>query len=97
MSGRRTALQRLGALVLAFGAVGRALAATIVGVLFGVTILELIGNALAISHTDPFWVDLLQGALVLVAVILGQVRKGLVAKSRRLPLEPLPSASGGGQ
>jgi N-acetylmuramoyl-L-alanine amidase len=32
MSGRRTALQRLGALVLAFGAVGRALAATIVGV-----------------------------------------------------------------
>ena len=32
MSGRRAALQRLGALVLAFGAVGRALAATIVGV-----------------------------------------------------------------
>ena len=32
MNGRRAALQRLGALVLAFGAVGRALAATIVGV-----------------------------------------------------------------
>lgn len=67
----------------------------IVGVLLGVTILELIANALAISHTDPFWVDLLQGALVLVAVILGQARKRLAAGARKLPLEALPATSAG--
>jgi ribose transport system permease protein len=69
----------------------------IIGVLLGVTILELISNALAISHTDPFWVDLLQGALVLVAVILGQARKRVAAASRRLPQEALTAASLGGK
>jgi ribose transport system permease protein len=70
---------------------------TIIGVILGVTILELIANALAISHTDPFWVDLLQGALVLVAVILGQARKRVAAAGRRLPQEPLTASSVGGK
>jgi len=70
---------------------------TIIGVILGVVILELIANALAISHTDPFWVDLLQGALVLVAVILGQARKRVAAASRRLPQEPLTASSLGGK
>jgi len=70
---------------------------TIIGVILGVAILELISNALAISHTDPFWVDLLQGALVLVAVILGQARKRVAAASRRLPQEPLTASSLGGE
>ncbi|MBS1195298.1 MAG: transporter permease [Actinobacteria bacterium] len=70
---------------------------TIIGVILGVAILELISNALAISHTDPFWVDLLQGALVLVAVILGQARKRVAAASRRLPQEPLTASSLGGK
>jgi ribose transport system permease protein len=70
---------------------------TIIGVVLGVVILELISNALAISHTDPFWVDLLQGALVLVAVILGQARKRVAAASRRLPQEPLTASSLGGK
>jgi ribose transport system permease protein len=69
----------------------------IIGVILGVTILELIGNALMISHTDPFWVDLLQGALVLVAVILGQARRRVAAAGRRLPLEPLTTSSSGGK
>ena len=69
----------------------------IVGVVLGVTILELIGNFLAINHTDPFWVDLLQGALVLVAVMLGQARKRLTAAGRKLPLEPLTASSSGGK
>ncbi|MBM3694771.1 MAG: ABC transporter permease [Actinobacteria bacterium] len=64
---------------------------TIVGVLLGVAILELIANALAISHTDPFFVTLLQGALVLVAVILGQARRRMMAKGRVRPLGALPS------
>lgn len=68
---------------------------TIVGVFLGATILEVIANALAISHTDPFWVDLLQGALVLVAVILGQARKRLAAGAKKLPLEVLPATSTG--
>ena len=54
-------------------------------------------NPLAISHTDPFWVDLLQGALVLVAVILGQARKRVAAAGRRLPQEPLTASSLGGE
>ena len=44
--------------------------------MLGVTILELIANALAINRIDPFWVDLLQGSLLLIAVILGQTRSG---------------------
>jgi len=70
---------------------------TIIGVILGVTILELIANFLAINHTDPFWVDLLQGALVLVAVILGQARKRVAAAGRRLPQEPLTASSPGGK
>jgi ribose transport system permease protein len=49
----------------------------IVAVLFGVTILELIANALAINRINPFWVTLLQGSLLLIAVILGQMRRGV--------------------
>jgi ribose transport system permease protein len=48
----------------------------IVAVALGVTILELIANALAINRTNPFWVTLLQGGLLLIAVILGQMRRG---------------------
>jgi ribose transport system permease protein len=69
----------------------------IIGVILGVAILELISNALTIMHTDPFWVDLLQGALVLVAVILGQARRRLAAAGRRLPQEALTLSSLGGK
>ena len=51
----------------------------IVAVLLGVTILELIANALAINRINPFWVTLLQGSLLLIAVILGQMRRGAKA------------------
>jgi len=47
----------------------------VVAVIFGVTILELIANALAINRINPFWVTLLQGSLLLIAVILGQMRR----------------------
>lgn len=67
----------------------------ILGTILGAAILSLIENALAISHTDPFWVDLLQGALVLVAVILGQARKRIAAGARGLPLEVAPATSAG--
>lgn len=43
----------------------------ILGTLLGVTLLGVIGNALAINHVNPFWVTLLQGSLILVAVIVG--------------------------
>ena len=46
----------------------------VLGVLFGVAILELIGNALAINRIDPYWVTLLQGGLILAAVSLQLVR-----------------------
>lgn len=48
----------------------------IIAVVLGVTILELIANALAINRINPFWVTLLQGSLLLIAVILGQMRRG---------------------
>jgi ribose transport system permease protein len=47
----------------------------VIAVVFGVTILELIANALAINRINPFWVTLLQGSLLLIAVILGQMRR----------------------
>ncbi len=46
----------------------------VMGVILGVTILELITNALAINRIDPYWVTLLQGCLILAAVGLGQLR-----------------------
>jgi len=50
----------------------------VMGVIFGVAILELITNALAINRIDPYWVTLLQGSLILAAVGLGQLRTASV-------------------
>lgn len=55
----------------------------VVGVLLGVAILELIGNALAINRIDPYWVTLLQGSLILAAVGLGQLRRRPVGRRFR--------------
>ncbi|HEY3384750.1 MAG TPA: ABC transporter permease [Vicinamibacterales bacterium] len=46
----------------------------VMGVVFGVAILELITNALAINRIDPYWVTLLQGTLILAAVGIGLLR-----------------------
>jgi ribose transport system permease protein len=67
---------------------------TIIGTLLGVSILELISNALAINRVNPFWVTLLQGSLILIAVVLGQLRRtGGSGILRRMPV----SANEGGQ
>jgi ribose transport system permease protein len=55
----------------------------VMGVVFGVAILELIGNALAINRIDPYWVTLLQGSLILGAVGLGQLRRGPAGRRTR--------------
>lgn len=55
----------------------------VMGVVLGVAILELIGNALAINRIDPYWVTLLQGSLILAAVGLGQVRTASVGRRIR--------------
>ncbi len=47
----------------------------ITGTLLGVTLLSVIGNALAINRVNPFWVTLLQGSLILIAVIVGTLRR----------------------
>lgn len=63
----------------------------VIGTLLGVALLELIGNALAINRINPFWVTLLQGSLILIAVILGQLRRtggtGLVPRKPALATE----------
>jgi ribose transport system permease protein len=55
----------------------------VMGVVLGVAILELIGNALAINRIDPYWVTLLQGSLILAAVSLGLLRSGSAARRIR--------------
>jgi ribose transport system permease protein len=55
----------------------------VLGVVLGVAILELIGNALAINRIDPYWVTLLQGSLILGAVGLGQLRRGPAGRQTR--------------
>ena len=59
----------------------------VLGVLFGVAILELIGNALAINRIDPYWVTLLQGGLILAAVSLQLFRSAStrLQRSRLIP------------
>jgi ribose transport system permease protein len=66
----------------------------VIGTLLGVSILELISNALAINRVNPFWVTLLQGSLILIAVVLGQLRRtGGSGILRRMPA----TANEGGQ
>lgn len=60
----------------------------VVGVLLGVAVLELIGNALAINRIDPYWVTLLQGSLILAAVGLGQLRRRPVGRRPRSSAVP---------
>lgn len=59
----------------------------VLGVVLGVAILELIGNALAINRIDPYWVTLLQGSLILAAVGLGQLRTASVGRRIRGALD----------
>lgn len=66
----------------------------IMGVLMGVAILELIGNALAINRIDPYWVTLLQGSLILAAVSLGQLRTASVGRRIRGALGRGTAAAG---
>jgi ribose transport system permease protein len=66
----------------------------VVGVVLGVAILELIGNALAINRIDPYWVTLLQGSLILAAVGLGQLRNASAGRRIRGALNRGPSPTG---
>ena len=47
---------------------------SVVGTVLGVAIITLINNALVLLNVDPFWVQLLLGALILAAVALSRFR-----------------------
>jgi ribose transport system permease protein len=69
----------------------------IIGVVLGVSLLELITNALSINRVDPYWVTLLQGSLILAAVGLGQLRNASGGRwIRRRPGEATAMPGAGG-
>jgi ribose/xylose/arabinose/galactoside ABC-type transport system permease subunit len=39
-------------------------------------LLVMIENGILINRIDPFWVEFLMGAFILIAVILGRVNRG---------------------
>jgi len=56
---------------------------SVAGTLLGVVLITLINNALVLLQIDPFWVQVVLGALILGAVGLNRVREG------RKPGEPV--------
>jgi ribose transport system permease protein len=63
---------------------------SIIGTILATALLAIITNGLVIRKADPFWVTFLQGALILITVMLGrlQARSGGASLLRRLRRVP---------
>ena len=67
---------------------------SVIGTLLGVALITLINNALVLWQIDPFWVQLLLGALILGAVFLNRYRE-VQAERRTAPGPAVPVADHG--
>jgi ribose transport system permease protein len=50
---------------------------TVLGVLVGTVILEVLRNGLVLLGTDAYWQGIFVGAVIILAVFIDQLRKGL--------------------
>ena len=50
---------------------------TVLGVFVGTVILEVLRNGLVLLGTDSYWQGIFVGAVIILAVFIDQLRKGL--------------------
>ena len=69
-------------------------AVSIVGVVLAAILLAIIENGILINRVDPFWVEFLLGAMILIAVGIGRVNRGSFSVRRPRRRTPVPAVRG---